>query len=484
MIFRHTVKECSEYSQAEFTHLHNLIFQWDVLADLFVGELYLYLPIESSKDELNFKCAAHVRPTNIVSLHPLDPVGKDVDWQILQDCYSDGNFEDIYFDISGSNRWIQMVFVPVVFEGKTLGVLAGERLNQSFEYISISEDLYESLSGQLFKMVAESNFPYPTRLDMKSGPRVPDGIMKVNPEGVVEFATPNAISAMKRLGLSGPIIGKHLDEFGFKRDAVMKAIRTAGLALDEIISIDHGLSIQVLPIISDGERFEAMVMLRRIFDDIQQDRIELAMDTTIREIHHRVKNNLQTVSSLLQLQARRVTSDQAKDAIADSVRRIRSIAVVHELLSKRGVEQVSLVDIIRPIVALTKSAFVVPDRPIVFKILGDGPTMPETTVSSIGVIITELLQNCLIHGFPEGSSGGTIIIELGSTDSNLEIFVVDDGVGLPSDFDLSTAAGLGLTICKTLVEGDFKGTLVMEPRTDGIHGTCSIITADLLELEP
>lgn len=456
-----------------------MIFQWDALADTFVGELFLFVPTEKESSPTGFISAAHIRPINIVSLHNNDPVNKMFDRQYLKDCYEGTERLDLFFDVSGTNRWIQLVAVPIVFKGKTLGVLVAERLNQLSEYQSIFENLYSLIADYFFQMVIDGNFPYSASLDMKSGPRVGDGIICLNTNGIIEMATPNAISSLYRLGVEGEISGKHISEFGFDKNRIEKSLRTSEIIVDEIQSTDHGVSVIVLPLVKDGKSEKAIVLLNRTSDDVQQDRLDLTMDTTIREIHHRVKNNLQTVSSILQLQGRRVTSEQAKSSIGDSVRRIRSIAVVHELLSKRGVEEVALIDIVRPIVALTKSAFVVPDRPIIFDIQGQGPTMPETLVSGIGVIITELLQNSLIHGFPEGSKGGKITIELIYEGTVLTIRVSDDGASLPEGFDVQTTSGLGLTIVKTLVEGDLKGTLTMESSIHSASGTTTTVNADL-----
>src|SRR5207237_6543108 len=106
--------------------------------------------------------------------------------------------------------------------------------------------------------------------------------------------------------------------------------------------------LRCLPLVEDGTVTGALVLLRDISELRRRDRLLISMDATIREIHHRVKNNLQTISSLLRLQGRRLDSPEAKGAIEESVRRIRSIALVHETLSRETGADGQFNDLVRP----------------------------------------------------------------------------------------------------------------------------------------
>jgi two-component sensor histidine kinase len=203
--------------------------------------------------------------------------------------------------------------------------------------------------------------------------------------------------------------------------------------------------------------------VRDVTEVRKRDRLLLTKDATIREIHHRVKNNLQTISSLLRLQGRRLTSDEAKAAIAESVRRIRTIALVHETLSREPGDDVAFLEIVRPLLRLAEEGLQSVDRPVRFTVQGDGGRLPSTVATPLSVVLTELLQNAVDHGFPEGSSGGDVVVVLSNADDRLDIRVINDGRPLDPGFQLNQATGLGLSIVRTLVTTELDGTIAMRP---------------------
>ncbi|MEZ5272539.1 MAG: sensor histidine kinase [Ilumatobacteraceae bacterium] len=204
-----------------------------------------------------------------------------------------------------------------------------------------------------------------------------------------------------------------------------------------------------------------LLLLRDVTEVRKRDRLLLSKDATIREIHHRVKNNLQTISSLLRLQGRRLTSPEAKAAVAESVRRIRTIALVHETLSREPGDDVAFLEIVRPLLRLAEEGLQSVDRPVRFTVQGDGGRLPSTIATPISVVLTELLQNAVDHGFPEGSGGGDVVVVLEHQDGQMHIRVVNDGRSLDPDFELNRATGLGLSIVRTLVTTELDGTITM-----------------------
>jgi two-component sensor histidine kinase len=223
---------------------------------------------------------------------------------------------------------------------------------------------------------------------------------------------------------------------------------------------------------ADGRNVTGAVLLLRDVSELRRrDRLILSKDATIREIHHRVKNNLQTISSLLRLQARRLESREAKAAVAESVRRIRTIALVHETLSREPGDDVTFVEIVRPLLRLVEESLQSPDRPVGFVVHGDGGRVPATVATPLSVVLTELLQNAVDHGFREGLSGkGRVAVQLSQErDADdgriLRIRVIDNGAGLAPDFDIANATGLGLSIVRTLVTTELGGTIAMRRAT-------------------
>ena len=369
-------------------------------------------------------------------------------------------------DVSGSTgERVAVQAVPVCFDGRFIAVLLAESSGLGFRRQGELEHTYLGVFGGFATMISAGAFPFVSdEIASEEAPRVGDGVVVLDDSGRVTYSSPNAVSALHRVGFHANAVGRDLDDLGFKPGVLKTAYR---LRVPVTVELERGLSVtilsRVIPLIREDKIDGALVLLRDVSDLRRQARLLVSMDATIREIHHRVKNSLQTVSSLLRLQGRRMESLEARSAIDESVRRIRSIALVHEILAQEGGDEVAFGEIVRPIVEMVKDALVAPDRPISFKVVGDGPTLPATTASSLAVVLTELLQNAVEHGYPPGSNGGEILIELEFSGSDLVVRVHDDGDGLPANFDLATSKGLGLTIARTLAAGELGGEITMRP---------------------
>jgi len=286
----------------------------------------------------------------------------------------------------------------------------------------------------------------------------------------VRYLSPNATSALHRVGISANAVGQTLAELGVIDSSVRQAFERAEPVIEEFDQrADVTFLARCMPILGEenGEHVVdgALLLLRDVSELRRRDRLILSKDATIREIHHRVKNNLQTISSLLRLQARRLESPEAKAAVAESVRRIRTIALVHETLSREPGDDVAFIEVVRPLLRLVEESLQSPDRPVRFTVVGDGGRLAATVVTPLSVVLTELLQNAVDHGFPEGEGGGNVVVHLLVEDGQLHISVTDDGQGLPSDFDLSAATGLGLSIVRTLVTTELAGSIEMRQAT-------------------
>jgi two-component sensor histidine kinase len=191
-------------------------------------------------------------------------------------------------------------------------------------------------------------------------------------------------------------------------------------------------------------------------------------DATIREIHHRVKNNLQTVAALLRLQARRIESVPGREALEEAVRRVGSIAIVHDTLSQTYEEEVDfdeVADRLRVMVAEVGSH----DAQVATTRDGSFGTLPAETATPLAMVLTEVLQNAVEHGFGRGvdGAGGTITLTVRRQVGRLRVSVEDDGQGLPAGFDTEGSTSLGLSIVRTLVESELGGQLEVGPRADG-----------------
>ena len=195
----------------------------------------------------------------------------------------------------------------------------------------------------------------------------------------------------------------------------------------------------------------------------------MTKDATIKEIHHRVKNNLQTVAALLRLQARRLKAPEARAALEEAVRRVGSIAIVHETLSHTPEEIVDFDDIARRVAMMAREVSA-PEARVTPELLGKFGLLPASLATPLALVLTELLQNALQHGLtrPTGAAlGGTLEVRAARNQHRLTVTVADNGVGLPTDFDLDSSASLGLQIVRTLVVAELGGRLEIAPQATG-----------------
>ena len=198
---------------------------------------------------------------------------------------------------------------------------------------------YQTIFDQFAQMICDGEFPFPTRVgDSSAAPRVGDGVLWLDGDARVRYLSPNANSALHRVGIHASAVGMRLAELGFQDGAVRQAYERRVPVIEEFEQgVDTTLLCRCVPVIRSDEVIAGVLLVRDVTELRKRDRLLLSKDATIREIHHRVKNNLQTISSLLRLQARRLTNPEAKAAVSESVRRIRTIALVHEsLLASRA----------------------------------------------------------------------------------------------------------------------------------------------------
>jgi two-component sensor histidine kinase len=191
-----------------------------------------------------------------------------------------------------------------------------------------------------------------------------------------------------------------------------------------------------------------------------------------------VKNNLQNVAALLRLHARRLDEPRGRAALNEAVRRVGSIAIVHETLSQTLDERVAFDEIADRVLAMVldysaASGSGASSRGVQSRRIGSFGVLDAQVATPLAMVLTELLQNAFEHGLD--GAGSTLEVTAVRQDRQLKILVADDGRGLPPEFDPATAGNLGLQIVRTLVTGDLNGTFGMVPREGG--GT--VVTLDL-----
>ncbi|HKV44784.1 MAG TPA: GAF domain-containing protein [bacterium] len=191
----------------------------------------------------------------------------------------------------------------------------------------------------------------------------------------------------------------------------------------------------------------------------------------VREMHHRVKNNLQMIAMLLRLQMRDGREVSGREVLTETINRILSIAAVHEILAAEGLRQVTVRTMLERVVQTVTQTMAPPGFALDARIEGDDLSLPSQQATSLALVVNELLQNAMEHAFP-GRSAGRVVITLTESRDAIRVEVRDDGVGLPDGFSPGRSADLGLQIIQTLVQEDLKGHLSLT----NAHGVRAAIT--------
>src|SRR6476660_2622715 len=459
----------SSLNEAQIAHVQRLVGEWQLLADLAFSDLLLWVTVEVSSDgDVTFLCAAQCRPTTGPTAYLFDQVGSMLYGHraaplriALQEgrIYREG---EAYWD---GDLPIRREARPIRVDGIVVAVLGRDSNLASVRSPSQLELVYLQSAADLSAMVAEGSFPGPES-DGEEGPRVGDGVMRVGVDGTITYASPNALSAFRRLGVTGNVLGEPIDSLtpppepeseafdgaalGSALEAVMSGGRSTLLELD---GAGASVAFRALPLCPRGEALGALVLVQDVTEVRRRDRALLSKDATIREIHHRVKNNLQTVAALLRLQARRVSVPEARVALEESMRRVTSIALVHETLSVSIAAEVAFGEI------------------------------PAEAATALVLVLTELVQNAVEHAFTPGDAGHVeVSAERGSR--YLSVTVTDDGSGLPPGFAAEASDRLGLQIVRSLVTAELGGGLQLQSRPDGLAGTRAVVSMQLARRNP
>jgi two-component sensor histidine kinase len=464
------LREQTDLGAADVEWLHLLLSDWQLLSDLAFGDLVLWVPASAG----GWYAAAHVRPTTGPMVFFDDVVGRRLDLgrrPLLDQAFSDRRIMRDRDPEWRDDMPIREEAIPVVCLGRALAVLTRHTNLATLRTPSRLELTYLATADALARMIAAGEFPSPggSTGHRRGAPRVGDGVIRLDADGTVNYATPNAISAIHRLGHVGDVVGASLSQITNEvlRD---EAAADESLALvvtgrapwrAEVESRGASVSLRTIPLTEGGQRTGAVVLVRDISELRRRERELLTKDATIREIHHRVKNNLQTVAALLRMQSRRLPDNEARAALDEAVRRVGTIALVHETLSQGFDETVDFDEIAaRGLAAVVEVA--TRDVPVRAERTGSFGQLHAEDATALAMVVTELVHNAVEHGLAE--SGGVVSVRAErSRDEHDELLIVtvtDDGSGLPDGFDPATS-GLGSQIVTSLV-GDLRGRITWE----------------------
>ena len=467
--FVELISENSKLSDSEIEHLTELVVEWRLLADLSFADLVLWLPIRKDQKSWpeGYVAIAQIRPTTAATVFSNDLIGSTIAWGVrprIDQALSDGEIlRDTEPELIGEIM-IKEETIPVIFGGKTLAVISRHRNADLMRLPSKLELNYREIAHKIFQMVADGNFPIRNSIyNSESAPRVGDGLIRLDVNGTIFFASPNARSALSRVGYQNELEKENLGEVfaNLKKsdnqptdESWQTLLSGKFLRRAEFESQEGVIDILVIPLTQGDDRIGAIVLLHNVTELRNRDRALITKDATIKEIHHRVKNNLQTVSALLRLQSRRVEDPIASAALSEAVRRVASIALVHETLSNQSSESVEFDQVFERII---KNAIELNPRKITFKKVGTFGFFDSKIATALSLVVTELIHNALEHGLSD--SGESLTVEVNNDGNLYTVAVCDDGSGLPSDFNLEKSANLGLQIANTLTKNELNGSI-------------------------
>jgi len=473
MPFRNLVEGSSSLTDKEVLRLGELVAEWQLLADISFADLVLWIP--RRQDEKSWPeghiAIAHIRPMTAATVFTQDLIGNEVLWgkrPHIDHALSTG---DIVRDTQPEqlgDLLIKEETIPVYFAGKVIAVISRHRNLETMRTPSRLELNYREIANHIYRMIAEGNFPVKDSVYLaEAAPRVGDGLVRLDVEGKVLFASPNARSAFNRIGwdrdLEGHVLGEVIDNLTPRNEGAQPreenwrvSMSGKNLRRDEFENASGVIDLLAIPLTEGENRIGAVVLVHNVTELRRKDRALISKDATIREIHHRVKNNLQTVSALLRLQSRRIDDPNASAAIEEAVRRVASIALVHETLSTSAQDSVQFDEVISKII---HSAAELSTRPneISVKKEGDFGAIPSLVATPLALVLTELIHNALEHGLSE--TGSTVVVSAEKFGDSMTATVIDDGIGIPDGFSLEKNTNLGLQIVQTLTLNELAGSI-------------------------
>ncbi|MFE6995247.1 sensor histidine kinase [Microbacterium sp. NPDC057659] len=469
-------------SDADVEWLHRLAGDGQLLADLSSADIVLWVQTGDG----SFIAIAHSRPSGAATLFYRDIVSERVrpQWRTqVQTAFDTGEIID-----SSSPDWFEEIptrvrAVPIERRGQqgvVLGVITrhtnlGEARMPSRQQISFDE-----CANDLFRMIATGEFPdlaAPTS-PRRGAPRASDGLIRIDVDGITTFASPNALSAFNRMGFDDELEGESLAEVTTRLvppsrqvDESLPVVVTGRAPWrTDIEARGVTVSLRAIPLKDHGTRIGAIVLCRDVTELRHQEQELITKDATIREIHHRVKNNLQTVASLLRIQARRTHSEDARDALTQAMRRVESIAVVHDTLASGLSQTVDFDEVFARVLKLVAEVAAAPNTRARTQHSGRFGVLPSEYATPLALALTEVVTNAVEHGL--AGQEGVVTIEAQRTTENLRVVVRDTGHGLPEG---RVGQGLGTQIVRTLIQGELGGTIEWK----GVDGEGTEVTIDV-----
>jgi two-component sensor histidine kinase len=427
------------------------------------ADLVMWVPKESK-----LQAIAHARPSTAPTLFYRDITATSprYDWnEVIEAAWVTGQAQipAETTQVGGANSRISAY--PVFSPGaeRPMAVISRHTNLSEPRYTNRLQLNFNECSTQILEMVSAGSFPIPEAgtAAKRGAPRANDGFLRLDQSGRILFASSNALSIFNRAGIEGELEGRLLAESVTSTQSSLLQI-DEGLPLvltgkaawrTDIEFANFTIAARSIPLLSGTDRVGAIVLCRDVTELRARERELITKDVTIREIHHRVRNNLQTVASLLRIQSRQAGSEEVKESLSQAMRRVSAIAVVHDVLSE-GIDQTVSFDQIFKRILLLIPEIAGYHTTVKTEFSGSFGDLAAERSTPLALVLTEVVANAVEHGLSDRS--GTISVFAERDKTHLHIEVTDDGVGLAEG---KVGTGLGTQIIRTLVESELRGKI-------------------------
>jgi len=462
--------------------LEEIKTQLSIVADISRADALLYGPLVNGKSTV----LAHAHPHSVAPVYLKNYAGVEVttlEMPVVIKALSSARRRRGSQGVFGDGARVAIQVWPIYYPFNTKRVIGAISID-----ISLIEQERLRRRSRAFRRALRQLQVMLTKGQVKNADSLSpfgehEGLIVVDPAGHIRYASGIANNLYRRLGIDG-LEDRQLENLETHDDQIVrKAMTTLSCVEQEDKDGGREWVRKTIPLLSPPsltanlrqffkisklpEELTAILLVVRDITEERRQAQELRIkNAMIQEIHHRVKNNLQTIAALLRIQTRRMTNTEAESALKDATNRVLSVAVIHEFLSDTDSWTINMKEVSQRIITQLEQGIVSPEVKLKFLLTGPSIWLPARQATACALVINELLQNAVEHGFRHRMQG-TISINLFDEGDHVIITINDDGRGLPDDFDPNTPSSLGLQIARTLVTEDLQGSLELLDDDDG-----------------
>ena len=480
------VRECESLTEEDTVFLQKIGKDLGILADLSRADVRMYCPLASDRGVL----VAQASPHSILPIHDKPAVERQV-------TFSDepGVIRALAEGHRGVNEVRRRIgdrespekAAPIVQETRPIRASDGRVIAAVCIETNLIERERHRRRSKVFQKALKQFQDTVLSGNLRGAETLTpftehDGVMVVDTQHRIQYISGIATSLYRKLGYAGDLLKHRIEDLELDDHSFALEAMEQGQCLEAEAQVGGLVWVKkALPFFSPVKRVRRLLgwagtpwrlegVLLTIRDETEarrqeeELRVKVAM---IQEIHHRVKNNMQTIASLLRIQSRRAESEEVRHALQEGINRILSVAVIHEFLAHQEARVINIRDVSQRIINQVREGVLDREREIRLDLRGPNIYLTTQPATVCALVINELLQNALEHGY-ERQEGGAVTVNLRDDGEQITISVDDDGVGLPEEFDLAQTSSLGLQIVKALAEGDLKGSLELYGRDKGV----------------